>query len=94
MDMEVQRRLANLEENMSIALGRLNAVHSLVVVIARQLPPDVAQRCAASARDAAARIDADLVASPLPESMIHEMQRVIAEGLMVLDNAAKSDQTS
>lgn len=94
MDMEVQRRLANLEENMSIALGRLNAVHSLVVVIAWQLPPDVAQRCAASARNTAAQIDADLVASPLPESMINEMQRVIADGVMLLDLAAKGGKNT
>ncbi|MGK5049827.1 hypothetical protein ACQ4WP_28665 [Janthinobacterium sp. GB4P2] len=90
--MDVERRLANLEENMSIALGRLNAVHSLVVVVARQLPTDVAVRCASAAREAASRIEADLVASPLPESMILEMQRVINEGIMVLDAAAKAKQ--
>lgn len=94
MDMDIERRLANLEENMSIALGRLNAVHSLVVVIARQLPADVAERCSAAARDATARIDADLIASPLPESMIHEMQRVGADGIMVLDAAAKAEKKS
>lgn len=89
MDAEVARRLANLDENMNIALGRLNAVHALVAVIARDLPSDVAARCAAHAREAAARIDADLNASPLPESMIHEMQRVLSEGIGLLESAAK-----
>lgn len=89
MDIESARRLAEIEENMSLALGRLNAVHMLMVVLARQLPPDVAERCAHQAREAQARIDADLIAAPLPESMLNEMQRVMAEGVRLFELAAK-----
>lgn len=37
MDMDTARRIAALEENMSLALGRLNAIHTLLAVIACEL---------------------------------------------------------
>ena len=82
-------RLEALEKNLNITLGRVNGLHSLLYTIARELPPEVAAKCAESAEAAKEKIIADRVAAPVPDDMINEMNRVVAEGIFVLKAAAK-----
>lgn len=88
MGTSLRQRLDSLEENSELLLGRLNGLASLLIIISRHLPPEVAKRCADDARGALPYIDAKLVATPHSDVMGTEMQRVILEGLRMLDSAA------
>ena len=91
MDTESARRLADLGKNTSLALGRLNAVHMLMVAWHGSCHQTLL-RCAQQGREARARIEADLVTTSLPESMLNEMQRVMDEGIKLFELAAKQSR--
>lgn len=70
--------IENLTANVEIILGRLNALHAAVHTLVRlngQPPSTVATAMS----DAAQRVVADALASPIPERMSREMQRVLEE---------------
>lgn len=80
------------DPNIPIILGRLDGIHIILLTLARNLPPDIADRCLRQLRDSSLKIDADLNASPVPDTMILEMQRVIDAGAGVLQHAALSNR--
>jgi len=82
-------RLEALEKNLNIMLGRVNGLHSLLYTIARELPPEIAVKCVEAAEAAEEKLIADSVAAPVPDDMIDEMNRVVAEGIFVLKAAAE-----
>jgi hypothetical protein len=89
--MTAEQQLADLQANMDIALGRLNAVHAGLYVIAKHLPRESLGSVVKELEQATEAIHADAIASPLPDRMLDEMQRVLSELQMVL--RATKDQT-
>lgn len=71
---EIERMNAELE----IMLGRLNALHVAVHTLVRTTAAPPATQ-AAALLDAARRVEADAVASPLSQRTIDELQRVLHE---------------
>jgi hypothetical protein len=88
MCLDFDQRISDLEANMAIVMGRANALHTLLTVVTQALPANAAAQCAAHVREAAARIDADILALPFADPMRAEMKRVLADGVAVLDAAA------
>lgn len=70
--------IERLKANQEIMLGRLNALHAAVHTLVRLngQPPGP---LSAALTDAAQRVEADAVASPLPQRAVDEMQRVLNE---------------
>ena len=89
MDTTTQQRIETLERAAEIMLGRLNALSSLIVVMASHLPPEIAGSCAAAARITLSHIEADLLASLQSDTTATEMQRVFSEGIRVFEMAAR-----
>lgn len=69
---------------MGIALGRLNAVHTGLLVVAKYIPASSLSAAAREISHAAEAIHADALATPLPDAMVNEMQRVLLELANVL----------
>lgn len=72
-----------------IVIGRVNALHTFCAVIARSLPAPIAAVASVNLQDACARVEADAVASPLPEPHLQELLRVTGELQRVLQAAAQ-----
>jgi hypothetical protein len=81
-----------LQLNLQIAVGRLNGLHTVLLVIARSLPSEVAQKAARELRRAAEAVHSDALAMPVPEELIAEQMRVQLELAGVLELAAKSQK--
>jgi hypothetical protein len=75
--------------NLHNVMGRVNALHTFCVVIARSLPPEIATVAATNLSNAYKRVEADAVASPLPEAHLQELLRVTAELQRVLEAATR-----
>lgn len=81
-------QMDTLQANLDIALGRINALEILLVVIARQLPPELASKCALEATAALNRIEGDLVAAPVADATLEWLRRGVQTGIQVLTAAA------
>lgn len=79
-----------LMNDLQLMLGRLDGVHAALAVIAGSLPPDAARAAAAKLRAGSEPVIADALASPIADTRLQEMQRVMAELLMVLETADKA----
>jgi len=88
IDKKLEKRLVEIEANNALALGRLNGIASLVIVMGRNLPSDIAAKCAVYTRELIRHVEADLVASNKPDVMVNEIQRIIQEGISVFEAAA------
>jgi hypothetical protein len=78
------QKIENIEANLHIVLGRLNAVHAGLLVVAKHIPADKLAAAANEIRTSAEAIHADALATPIPESTLNEMQRVLHELAQVL----------
>ena len=76
--------------DLNVVIGRVNALHTFCAVIARSLPPSIAAVAETNLRNAYQRVEADAVASPLPEAHLQELQRVTSELQRVLHAAAQA----
>jgi hypothetical protein len=76
-----------LNANLAITVGRLNAIHTAVLVIARALPREVASEAHARLAQASEAVTADALATPVPDALLEETQRVLAEVVRVLQHA-------
>ena len=65
--------------NLHTVIGRVNALHTFCAVIARSLPASLAEVAASNLQSAYQRVEADAVASPLPEPHLQELLRVTSE---------------
>ena len=77
--------------DLHVVIGRVNALHMFCAVIARSLPASIAAVAEANLQDAYLRVEADAVASPLPDAHLQELLRVASELQRVL-RAAVQDQ--
>ena len=91
MDAALEKRIKDLEFDSAVLLGRVNGLASLLVVMGRNLPPDVALRCAAHSREVFAHVEANLLASALSDTTGNEMRRVFSEGIAIFDSAANGE---
>lgn len=68
--------IEKLKADIEVCLGRLNALHAAVHTLVRTIgmPPEVV---AAKVIDAAQRVEADALASSIPQRMTDETQRVL-----------------
>ncbi len=80
----------NLMNDLNLMLGRLNGLHAAVLTIARTLPAEQAQTAAAAMRDASEKVHSDALASPVSDTQINEMHRVMSEIAVVLQHAAQA----
>lgn len=87
----IAKRVETLEANMDIALGRLNALHQFAIQVAADRENSTNQM-AVNFLAATARVEADLIASPLPNAMVTEHLRVAGELASILRNAADGRQ--
>lgn len=78
--------------DLQLMLGRINAIHAAVVVIAGSLPAATAQAAATKLREGTERVHSDALASPVPDAVIQEMHRVMLELTMVLETANQAPQ--
>ena len=76
--------------DLHVVIGRVNALHTFCTVIARSLPPSTAAAAESNLQDAYARVEADALASPLPEPHMQELLRVTSELQRVLHTAAQA----
>ena len=74
-------------KNISILQGRIDALLAFCAVIARALPPDLASNAYTQISAAIPKMDADLLAAPIPDHQIHETQRVLCQLQGVLQHA-------
>lgn len=86
--MTIEQRLDAIEQNLDIALGRLNAIHATVHTLVRTIGADPSA-ISSALNDAALRVEADVTASPLPEKMVAETVRVLAQISQAAAHAAK-----
>lgn len=70
-------------------MGRINGLQMLVLTLARALPPEVAAKCLSNGNVGLAKVEADLIAAPIPEAMLTEMLCTMKQGLEVFGHAAK-----
>lgn len=77
--MSIEQKLDQLAANMDIALGRINAVHAGLLVLSRYVPKESLIAAADEITHAAEAIHADALATPIPESLVDEMQRVLLQ---------------
>jgi len=89
--MTVEKKIERLQAELDIALGRINAVHAGLYIVAKHLPRESLGAALNELMQATESIRADAIASPLPDRMVDEMQRVLMELQMIL--AATKDQT-
>ena len=89
--MSIEQDISNLNANMNIVIGRVNAVHTGLLVAAKHMPKESLLAAANEINQAAEAIHADALATPLPEALLDEMQRVLLELAEVL--RAKHSQT-
>ena len=73
-----------LQRDVEIILGRVNALHAFCMVIAESLPNETLAVAAKAMKTGYSKVEADAVASPIPESTLQEMLRVMAELQMML----------
>jgi hypothetical protein len=83
-------RMETIEANVAIMLGRLNGMHAVVLTVLREMPKPVASAAARALGVARQKVEADAVASPIPEATLHEMLAVIDQARQVLSAAANS----
>lgn len=79
-------------KELQVVVGRLNAVHAGLCVIARALPAPVAQEAAKQMQAATERVHADALALPIPDAQVHEMHRVLEELTRILTAASQPHQ--
>ncbi len=75
---------------LAVMLGRINALHEGLYVIARHLPQTVAMDAADDLRRAGEAVDADALASPVADVTLDEHQRVRRELVLILEAAVRS----
>ena len=76
-----------LNANLAITVGRVNALHTAVLVMARSLQPAVASEAHAQLARASEAVTADALATPIPDATLDETQRVLLEIVRVLESA-------
>lgn len=77
--MNIEQNVAQLNANMEIALGRINAVHAGLLVVSKYIPKESLISAADEINQAAEAIHADALATPIPEALVDEMQRVLLQ---------------
>ena len=80
----------DVEANLNICMGRLNALHAFCLALARSMPTATAAAIAPAIQQAFARVEADATASPLPDALVNEMSRVLGELSALVALAAQS----
>lgn len=78
-----------MNDDLHVMLGRLDALHAVVLTIARSLPPEVAQQSADALQVASERVQADALASPKSDTQLAAMAEVLTGALHVLRSAAQ-----
>ncbi|WP_139791176.1 hypothetical protein [Chromobacterium violaceum] len=86
----LEERLQRIEKEIQITLGRLNAVQATISVVNGTFPPDWASTCLKEMREAFVRIEADLIASNLPQEVVNEMIRVMNEQIQIFSCISSS----
>lgn len=84
--------MKDLTAEMRVILGRVNGVEAALYVIAKHLPPSSALLAAAELRASSEAVTADALATPIHDSTIQEMRRVMAQVARFLDSAANQSQ--
>lgn len=70
-------------------IGRLNGLHTFCLALARSLPTATAEVVATNLQAALQRVEADAVASPIPENHLNELVRVLEQFDNVLRHCAE-----
>ncbi|MBX9348706.1 hypothetical protein K5M36_16590 [Chromobacterium vaccinii] len=81
----LEERLQRIEKEIQIILGRVNAVYATISVVNGTTPPERARTCLKEMREAYVRIEADLIASSLPQEVVSEIIRVMNEQILIFD---------
>lgn len=81
---------AKLRANLEIAVGRLNAIHVVVLVMARSLPQEVAAKAYVQLAASSEAVVSDGLATPVPNDLLAEMERVLDEVRQILRLASQS----
>lgn len=77
--MNIEQNVAQLNANMEIALGRINAVHAALLIVSKYIPKESLISAADEINQAAEAIHADAIATPIPDALVDEMQRVLLQ---------------
>lgn len=83
-------KIAALEADLDIALGRINALHAFCLVMAEAMPQETLARAAAAMKTGGEKVHADALASPVPDRLLNEMQRVMAELQQSLESNSRA----
>lgn len=73
-------------------IGRVNGLHAFCLTLARSLPPATASVVATNLQNGFLRVEADAVASPVPDAHLHELTRVLEQLHSVLLLAAQDQK--
>ena len=73
-------------------IGRVNGLHAFCLTLAGAQPPATASIAATNLRSAMLRVEADAVASPIPDAHLNEMMRVMEQLHSVLHLASQGQK--